>query len=253
MLSIDDITVIVKTFERPRCLRRFLVCDDSKDPYADKVLSKFLGSVRGRVFNIPYDSGVGKGKNVLLSAVETPYFLHCDDDFIFDERSDLASSLDKLLKYDLDILGGVYYDVYPLSSREVIHDLFRLKFFRIRQLWNKKGEKNTFAGNFRDREDGTVYIEPVEFSPPVTLCDITQNFFIARVEPVLNKVKGWDESIKIGGDHEDFFFRASRAGLKIAYTEPFGVIHYPERPKKYSEFRSRARWMRPRKYGQWKK
>lgn len=262
-VSPEAVSVIVKTFERPRCLRRLLrslerhapgievlVADDSKEPYA-RGLAKRCRGIGVRVFEMPPDSGVSAGRNLLLGHVETPYFVHFDDDFIFDDRTDLAAARALLEEHELDILGGLYYDVAPLGWRDAVHDLVRGRTFRIRERILKRGVPRRFMGNFVERPDGTVGMEPVAWVPPVVRCDLVQNFFIARTEVVREKVGGWDERIKIGGDHEDFFFRASRAGVRIGHTEPFGVVHLPERPAHYARMRARAKEMRPARFRGW--
>ncbi|WP_170165130.1 glycosyltransferase family 2 protein [Inmirania thermothiophila] len=257
-------TAIVKTFERPRCLARLLrsiarrypgltvlVADDSRAPYAERVAARYP-ALRTRVFIMPFDSGVSAGRNLLLREVATPYFVHCDDDFVFDRRTDLDAAVHLLEAHDLDILGGLCYDVAPVGLPALAADLLRLRLYRLRQRWTMQGVPRRFMGNFRDRDDGTTAIEPVALTPPVTRCELVQNFFIARTRAVRERVGGWDERIKIGGDHEDFFHRASRAGLRIGHTEPFGVVHYPERPSRYARFRARASWMRPSRFGRWR-
>ena len=257
------ITIIIKTFERPKCLRRLLqsiarlypeitvlIADDSHSPYAGQ-MARSVPNLQCRVYDMPFDSGVSAGRNLLLQHVKTPFFVHCDDDFIFDERTDLYRAVNLLQSHDLDILGGLYYNVQPLSWKEIVLDLAHGRFYRLRQLITKRGIPHRFMGNFIDKDNGTAEIDPIDFSPPVTECDLVQNFFIARTICVRDKTGGWNEEIKIGGDHEDFFYRASRAGLRIGHTEPFGVVHFPERPSRYARFRARASWIRPAQFGKW--
>src|SRR5271156_5678760 len=83
------VSVLIKTFQRPRTvnaavagIRRFyplvpiIVADDSSAP----VTFDHAGII---VHRLPFDSGVGKGRNFLVSQVRSPYLLMCDDDHVF--------------------------------------------------------------------------------------------------------------------------------------------------------------------------
>jgi hypothetical protein len=52
-------------------------------------------------------------------------------------------------------------------------------------------------------------------------------------------MKGWDEYFKVG-EHEDFFYRAKLAGLKVALVNDFATRHYPGAGKAYRLYRERA-------------
>ena len=52
----------------------------------------------------------------MLNKVETEYFLLCDDDFEFYEKSDLKNAYNKIIKYNLDILGGSYSNIIAPTS-----------------------------------------------------------------------------------------------------------------------------------------
>jgi hypothetical protein len=67
-------------------------------------------------------------------------------------------------------------------------------------------------------------MRPIDATTPVTRCDYTHNFFMADTEAVRVKVGGWDEELKVRG-HWEFFYRAKRAGLRVATTERVGIAH----------------------------
>jgi glycosyltransferase involved in cell wall biosynthesis len=93
------VTVLIKTFERPDCLRRLvasirrfypripiLVVDDSREP---------LDLVREgvtRYLHEPYNS-LSSGRNFGLRHVETPYVLVIDDDMVFGRKTDIGRML----------------------------------------------------------------------------------------------------------------------------------------------------------------
>lgn len=107
-----DVTVVVKTFERPATLRRMLasvgtvfagpilVADDSRRPVE-------LDLPGARVLTLPFDSGIGAGRTALLAAVETEFVLMCDDDFILLPDFDIARAAAYLRRNPgVDLYGG---------------------------------------------------------------------------------------------------------------------------------------------------
>ena len=259
----QDVSIIIKTFERPRSLRRLLksiaahqpscpviVSDDSNRPSRNKMLAAFP-SLALEYYEMPFDSGVCAGRNLTLSHVRTPYFVHCDDDFVFDSRADLASARDMLEQHGLDILAGLYYDVAPMTPAQWLKAIGRLELFRIKNRITMEGVPRRFFGDFAPNPDGTVRLVEIPYQDPLVRCDLGQNFFIARTERVRDTLGGWNEAIKIGGDHEDFFYRAKQAGLAVAQTERFGTIHYREMNSVYAAFRRRAKTYRPKMFDGW--
>jgi len=107
----EQLTAIVKTFERPDTLRRLVksvqrlypdmrivVVDDSRNP-------SNLPGVETIV--MPYDSGVSAGRQKALDAVDTPYVLLLDDDFIFYAQTRLEPAMEIMEKNPaIDIMGG---------------------------------------------------------------------------------------------------------------------------------------------------
>ena len=121
---------IVKTFERPDMLQRFmisiveyqrsrrvsfgevLICDDSDEVNQDKnaeylkSVAADLGSTQVRHLREEFDIGLSKGRNILTAAAASDVILLCDDDFILDPDSDISESLNSLNEGDFHILGG---------------------------------------------------------------------------------------------------------------------------------------------------
>ena len=123
--SLTELTVLVKTFERPRVLRRFvgsvrrfypelevIVVDDSRKPVP-------LDGVE--TITLPYDSGVSVGRNELVSRARTDYVLLLDDDFVFYRHTRLGPALEAMKRHpEIDIMGGQvvnlpFYKRLPLS------------------------------------------------------------------------------------------------------------------------------------------
>lgn len=92
-----DVTFLVKTHERPQCLRKLLLSLRTQFPRT-RVIIADDGRVSLRhqlndelvtVLTLPYDVGLSAGRNALLERVETTYFVTLDDDFVlYDSQFD---------------------------------------------------------------------------------------------------------------------------------------------------------------------
>jgi GT2 family glycosyltransferase len=256
--TMRDITILIKTFERPQCLERLLdsigragwqgpvwVADDSRSPYREQMLAKF-GKLVTEYLTMPFDAGSSAGRNLLLRHVTTPYFLLCDDDFIFDTRTDVKRFKDLLESAGLDLIGGVYFDRMHPDWSQAAASLVRLDWWHLCLRLGIEIPRKTFF-NFEPCGTNRWRLTDIAYIPPVVRCDYVANFFLARTRRLIETVGGWDESLKMGG-HQDFFFRARRAGLQVGHTEEVGVLHLMELPPFYHKFRARSLAMRPKMF-----
>ncbi len=77
-----------------------IIADDSQVPYAsdDPLVS---------VLRLPFDSGIGAGRNALIDAVTTEYLWMADDDMILLPDFDIGRVLDYLASNpQVDLVGG---------------------------------------------------------------------------------------------------------------------------------------------------
>lgn len=197
----NNLTAIVKTFERPALLarlvssiRRFypelriIVVDDSREPSP-------LSDVETLI--LPFNSGVCAGRNAGLKLVKTPFTLVLDDDYVFYRKTRLAQGL-KLINEEsrIDIMGGARVD---------------LPFYRVVD-YSKVGLFPSPATPVLPH--GTLLAGlPVQGK--------VANFFIARTES-LRRVM-WDSNIK-RIEHADFFTRA-KGQLVTVYNKRMRVLH----------------------------
>jgi glycosyltransferase involved in cell wall biosynthesis len=181
----DRLTIVIKTFERPRTIRRLvdsirrmypsvpiIVVDDSRAP-------RELPGVETIV--LPFDQGVSIGRNAGLDRVRTPYVMMLDDDFVFFHATQLGRALGKLERQPrIDLLGGQLIDLPYLRFREP--PLGRI---------------------FPTR---AVPREPIRSTiDDLLVCDKVANFYIARTDAV--RRVGWTPQLR-RVDHADFFTRA---------------------------------------------
>ena len=201
--AFEQITAVIKTFERPSRLRRLvksirrhypklkiIVVDDSRDPSCLKGVE---------TIRLPFDSGISAGRNAGLAAVGTRYMLCLDDDFIFYRHTRLDLVLREMERNPaIDIMAG---EVVYLPLR-IVHDYTHVPLFPTRR------EPLYPPGKL-------IGGHPVRLKVP--------NFYIARTERI--QLVGWDDKLK-RMDHADFFTRA--VGVLTSVQNPsFKVLHHP--------------------------
>ena len=234
-LDVCDISVLIKTFQRPKTVNRaiqqirkfypdikILLADDSQK-------STEILDPKTQVYRLPFDSGLSKGRNFLLSKVETEYFLIMDDDHFFSRGTHLKKMVDILEREDFDILSCLVFE--RSKSKKELYRKRLIDFYLNIELEN--GELKFLDGYHTSHKDYKV-------------CDLVHNFFLAKTKRV-KAMGGWDERLKIA-EHADFFIQTKQAGLKVGYTPRSKVNHvhlseerfsndYAAFRKRMSEFR----------------
>jgi len=248
--QLNDVTLLIKTLERPQQLinqlysiRKYrfkgpiIIADDSKIPYRDEVLQLFP-ELSITYINLPFDTGTSEGRNIMLKETTTPYFVLCDDDFIFEPRTRLPLMRKMLVENDLDLLGGVFRQYNMKSRKERVKFNISNWFLKFNILIPSTGIFE-YSANF-DIKDSVLIMRKMEYKDLFTRCDMTHNFFIANTEKV-KAFGGWNPLLK-GGEHQNFFIRAKLSGLKIATTRLCGVVHdrWSPAPEIFKELRDRG-------------
>ena len=238
----QDTTIIIKAFKRPTELRqlinsitrryryRIVVIDDSPEP----LLSKKFVEQKGQQLIYKHFTeilGLSKGRNIGLQFVETDTFVLCDDDFLFNSKTNLELLQQIQSTEKWDILCGQVFD-YPLSLLQILRYgasyAIALRPRKVRDLIKKErqGEKRHFFGHFTV-VDNTLLAIPAAIHPhSTTKVDYGINFFIANTDRIKNTLMGWDEELLMG-EHEDFFFRAKKLQVKVGATNRVSISHFP--------------------------
>lgn len=226
-VDVSQITCGIKTFERPESIQRLLtsiyrmyptircvVVDDSREPSLDPAAWPHVNYIR-----LPFDTGLGAGRNAMIDAVETPYCLYLDDDHVFVGPTQLAPMQYILDKGEADLVGGQF---------------------------RERGDHFRLYHGLLEVRDGTLYykrdqrwIKSIPY-PGANLrfysVDIVNNFFLARTD-LLQQVR-WDPDLKIN-THTEFFLRA-RNQMRIVYCPSVHVFHNQDRPTaEYTKYRNR--------------
>lgn len=197
----ENLTAVIKTFERPKELKRLIesikrfypnmkiiVVDDSRE-------ATFIDGVYTIV--MPYNTGISAGRNQAMKEITTKYVLLLDDDFVFYRKTDFCDAVKCMETYgEIDIMGGAVVNL-PLY---IVNNYSNAKLF-------------PGANKNRTVEESHIGELPVY--------DKVANFFIARVERL--KIVTWDEELK-KIEHNDFFTRA-KGVLTTVYNPSFKVLH----------------------------
>lgn len=238
----DEVTIIIKTLDRCDCLInlldsifkkypkiRVLVGDDSEISSKEKILSKF-NQYNLQYYNLEKDCGLSAGRNFLLNKIQTKYFVLADDDFVFDQKTNLERAVQILEEKKLDIIGGYIrnYKIIKSNWDKLLVLIQKILKYELptNYIGTLKMEGNTFYADY------TVYSFP-EFAET----DLVLNFFLAKTERI-KEIHGWDPKLKLQ-EHTEFFYRVKLNNLKVGFTNELSVQHHPVKLKKYSEKRNR--------------
>jgi Glycosyl transferase family 2 len=219
-----DVSIVVKTFERPDALRRLiasirrfypripvLVVDDSAEPL-DPVPE---GATR--YWHLPYNTlGSGPGRNFGLRQVETEYVLFADDDMVLGRRTDLALMLETLQTTGFDVAACTWVDHDPwtgvrLGPRRFEGTLELVDGTLVHRFGESRGEL-----------DG------------LPVFDVVHQFFMARKER-LGEDPWHPEMTPL--DHTECFLRLRERGLLCTRLPDVVVYHYPQKPAAYAAVR----------------
>jgi glycosyltransferase involved in cell wall biosynthesis len=223
-----DVTCGIKTLMRPKELRRLLdsiysryptmpcvVVDDSREPSLD---SSYPHWEHIKYIKLPFDTGLGAGRNAMIDAVDTKYCLYLDDDFVLCEQSRIDYFKAILDANIADIAGGQY--------REGKH------FRKYHGLLSKQGDALVYRR--KNKGEGVLSVNGEEVKYLVV--DIVLNFFLG-VTAVLRDVR-WDDELKIN-THTKFFYDAMQKNVRVVYCPASHVLHKQTRPKDYAKLRHR--------------
>lgn len=215
----SDVTIVIKTFERPEALRAcylsirtfyplvpIVIVDDSREAMTTKDFDGLTTYI-----NTDFNIGLSAGRNLGIAAAKTPFAMILDDDLLFN-----ASTRLDLMKMPLEV-GA--FDIcgcrmMNFGRDEVIfHGTFELQKRTLRLLI--------------ERMNGHLEGFPVY--------DFCLNVFLARTSFL--QENPWRPELKLR-EHEEYFYRLhrSRPG-RVTIRPEVHVEHYPLRTPFYSRHR----------------
>ena len=240
--KLSDITIGIKTFSRPDLLKftlgklredydssvRIIVADDSKDDHK-RENERIIGGFKNvDHITLPFDTGISVGRNALVDATRTHFFLLLDDSRYVTKDTPLLEMAKFLHTSDYDLVGGVI-----LSGRIGINQHYAGKFVSVDILGE---DKYRIKVEMRvDQVDG--HLAEIQ----VDDVNIVLNVFLATTES-LQEVR-WSDDLKIG-EHEDFFFRYFKRDKKCGLCRGCQFSQASDNLRKYpgsmESFRKRS-------------
>ncbi len=217
----NDITVGVKAFIRIAVLERALasleghdfaeviVADDSNmDETRHALYQRFRERLPLKVLELPFRSGVSFGRNRMVEACSSPYFLLMDDDLAME--SDIHPML-QVLESNTKIGGVTALETKAGNLSSGCGNLHIFKNFVVHDIgYGSHRKAKTLA-------DGTRYYT----------YEMINNFTLFRTA-VFNDVV-WDEYYLIGRDHMDFYLTHKKLGKwQFALTPDCTYAHSSE-------------------------
>tara|TARA_Y100000590_G_scaffold465909_1_gene639613 strand:- start:922 stop:1785 length:864 start_codon:yes stop_codon:yes gene_type:complete len=235
--NINNLTIGIKTFIRPKCLDfcirnivknypniKIIIGDDS-DKIDKKKNKKIINKYSNNniiYIDLPFDSGISKGRNEIVKKCKTDYILILDDSRSITKNTQIDKMLQFLIdKPEYDLIGGVIptrgkyagnYDHYFLNS---------------------KIKNNKIIINY------TSELPKINYNKlKVYECNLCNNIFIAKTKK-LKKYK-WDDKLKVG-EHELFFYNWYKNNNKCAISYKCEFIQASEQERKYKNTSYRNR------------
>jgi glycosyltransferase involved in cell wall biosynthesis len=216
-LSLSKVTILITSFLRPGYLADCLAGIKKNLPEVKVIVIDDGGMSGEGIISMPFDSGLSAKRNAGVAATKTKYLLMGSDDFDF-STAEARRGIEKMVAVldnnrDIDVAGGrVNGDAY-------------------------EGNLTVAPGQYISQTRLPAY------TPPVTKCDLVVNYFVARTKSI--RPFPWDERMKIGGEHGDWFLTLKDNGLTVVVVEGVNITTLPydstkEHPT-YAKYRARAK------------
>jgi glycosyltransferase involved in cell wall biosynthesis len=217
----QDVTLLIKTFNRPKSLNNLLSSIRKHYPIIPVCISDD-SDVENRLLNVEtylkyennatytgcsFDTGASVGRNAGLNQINTKYLVTLDDDFLFTKETNLHAWYGILENSPtIDLVGG--------------------------DVGNARYEA-TFE--FRDNNKQMRFLkQPKGFVDGFPIYDIVLQFWMGRTEKI-KTFGGWNSKF-LTIDHLPFFLNGF-GKIRVAYTDQVFIDHIPESNKEYHQFR----------------
>lgn len=205
-----SLAVVIKTFHRDNCLYKCIksikkhipeaIIYVGDDGFMTDEKEQFYIDNKVNYFYLEHNCGISEGRNKIIEKVKEDYILLLDDDFVITEEINYKNVIKQLEKSDnIILISGILYDIKDSGTS-------MLKYAFDVEIKDRKIQKKDLSRVFIN--DIIKYRQS----------DLMINFFIAK-RKLFDKVK-WDERLKIGTEHMDFF-------LKIKYNTDWIAVQSP--------------------------
>lgn len=200
--DLKDITWIVATHNRNFALKELI---DSLNIHYPKMPLFIVDSSEFRNNNIDltnyiytHNSWISLQRNIALDKVKTNLFLLLDDDYIFNNKTNIKEMLELMIKFNHQI---VWWWVNNINTENFdFHWIYEII--------------DEVLYHFIDYEQD---VENKKY-------DTIFNFFLAETNAV--KAIWWrDSSLKYAREHDDFFLSAKEKNMSVWYTNKVSIDH----------------------------
>ena len=238
----NKLTIGIKTFCRPKCLDEclmnitkyykninILIADDSTNELKKQnkvIINKYKQINKNiKLIDLPFDTGLSKGRNILVNNCKTKYYLTLDESRFITNKTQIEKMVYFLEETNYDLIAGVVDD--KLNRRSWTDGLF--------DEINDNSEPIIINVKKVNKKINNNYLEEVYDT------NLTLNIFIAKTDKL--KQSPWDNRLKIG-EHETFFYYwfKNKNTCAICKNCYFGEVDKAKReyPKKFKYYRNRA-------------
>lgn len=241
----NNITIGIKTFLRPKSLKfcllrirqkykkiKIFVADDSTDEIK-KINKKFANKYRAEYFDLPFDVGLGYGRNYMINNCDTKYYLTLDDDSLIDDRFDLNKLYQLIEDTNLDLIS-CQRGVSKKSSKHYYHYFHNVE---------KKSNEN--YGQYLIKYDNNM-TENRKIKNNTNLdlykAHLVNENYLGKTNILKNNL--YEDDIKIG-QHQLHFSKLYLNNVKIGYCPNIIIGEKVNYPDEYLKYRTRRQvWVK---------
>lgn len=218
-----EIAIIIPTFIRDDCLnnlidsivntfpkewyRLYIGDQGCYSPEKVKLYEK-LEQEGHKCYYLPFNSGLARTRNYLVSKVTEPYVLIVDDDFKFTKETKIHKFIEVLLTDNrIGVVGG------NLKN----HSAFNYNII--------KQDKKLYYVQFKNQHYFQTLSSVVKPTIPFLYCDVVLNFALFKKE-LLDEIK-WDDNLKMV-EHTDFYLRIKNSNKWLVAFTPEVISDHPK-------------------------
>lgn len=184
---------------------------------------------------LDHDAGVCASRNAAVAMVSQPYFVLCDDDFIFTDETDFSRALTVLeAQPDIGVVGGRLFD---LHQNPATGEISRQARFWELQMHYDPGKRQLMTIPVHYFAPDPKYVGDVSYFE----CDAVMNFAVFRTT-IFDETVRWDPRFKSNGEHEDFYLNLKvNSDHRVAYIPEIVAEHHHPPLRGYSKMRNRTK------------
>ncbi len=248
-----DIAMIFSTLRRPKSSQQFVASVRRHLPPEIRIHIAVQGdeishyrdlenSPGVHLHFVPEDHGLSASRNHLLDKTEEPVLFLCDDDFLATPRTRLDVALDIWNENpEIKILGGMFENFNYDDDGELRNHRYTSFDHKIVDHKLLPDTKIFIPQQYLAKEyhyvDDTHYFY---YTDTVNNCALMDRAYLDETG------LRWDESLKISGEHEDFYLRLQRGKAEsqkaVAFTNALFVEHHRHMDPTFKSMRERKQF-----------